>query len=131
VLAAYRCLRDAGVLEFRGARVPARPRRAGDVGGAAPGVGRAGGLQVRCGVLGWPRCSYPRDSIVSGEAIAVSIWRTWNWGFSWTPRGGWSFILRSGPAIRLTLLDGRRVTVGVDDPAAALTAFGLIHAQIG
>ena len=57
--------------------------------------------------------------------MTVSIWRTWNCGVSWTPRGGWVFVLRSGPALRLTLTNGRHVTVGVTDAHAALNALGL------
>lgn len=83
------------------------------------------GVQIRCGVLGWPRFTYPRQRIASGEILGVSIWRNWNCGISWTPRGGWTFTLRSGPAIRLTLTNGRRITVGVTDPHAALTALHL------
>lgn len=83
------------------------------------------GVQVRCGVFGWPRFAYPRERISAGAIVAVSLWRTWNCGVSWTPRGGWAFLLRSGPAMRLTLTNGRRVTVGVTDPQAALDALGL------
>ena len=83
------------------------------------------GVQVRFGVFGWPRFSYPRERIAGAEIMTVSIWRTWNCGVSWTPRGGWVFVLRSGPALRLTLTDGRHVTVGVTDAHAALNALGL------
>ena len=86
------------------------------------------GVQVRCGALGWPRFSYPRATIAAGEIVPVSIWRTWNWGLNWTPRAGWAFVLRSGPALRLTLTNGRVITVGVADPAAALAALGLTAA---
>lgn len=82
------------------------------------------GVQVRCGVFGWPRFDYPRERISGAEIVTVSIWRTWNWGINWTPHGGWAFVLRSGPAVRLTLTTGRRVTIGVVDPQAALAALG-------
>jgi hypothetical protein len=82
------------------------------------------GVQVRCGVFGWPRFGYPRERISGAEIVAVSIWRSWNSGLNWTPRGGWTFVLRSGPAVRLTLTTGRRVTIGVTDPQAALAALG-------
>src|SRR3954453_4711664 len=81
------------------------------------------GVQVRCGVFGWPRFTYPRELIAGAEIVAVSAWRTWNW-ISWTRRGGWTFFVRSGPALRVTLTDGRKLTVGVADPAAALAALG-------
>jgi hypothetical protein len=83
------------------------------------------GVQIRCGVFGWPRFGYPRERIAGGEIVTVSIWRSWNSGLNWTPRGGWTFVLRSGPAVRLTLTNGRRVTIGVADPQAALAALGL------
>jgi hypothetical protein len=83
------------------------------------------GVQVYCGVFGWPRFAYPRERITGSEVVDVSIWRSWNYGVNWTPRGGWAFVLRSGPALRLTLTNGRRMTVGVTDPRAALDALGL------
>lgn len=79
------------------------------------------GVQVHCGVFGWPRFTYSRERISGAEIVAVSIWQTWNW----TPRGGWQFVLRTGPALRLALNTGRHVTVGVTDPHAALAALGL------
>lgn len=83
------------------------------------------GAHIRCGVLGWPRFTFPRERIAHGEIVTVSIWRSWTWGINWTPRGGWAFFLRSGPAVRLTLTNGRQVTIGVTDPSAALAALGL------
>lgn len=82
------------------------------------------GVQVRCGPFGWPRFTYPPSAVTAVEVVEVSIWKTWNWGLNWTPRLGWSLLLRSGPALRLTLTSGRKVTVGVADPAAALAALG-------
>lgn len=87
------------------------------------------GVQIRCGVFGWPRFAYPRDRIAGAEIVAVSLWQSWNWGLSWTPRSGWVFVLRSGPALRLTLTNGRRVTVGVADPHAALAALDLATSE--
>ena len=84
------------------------------------------GVQVRCGVFGWPRFDYQRERISSADVVTVSIWRSWNSGINWTPRGGWAFVLRSGPALRLTLTNGRRVTVGLTDPQNALDALGLV-----
>jgi hypothetical protein len=89
------------------------------------------GLQVRGGALGWPRFAYPRERISAGEILAVSIWRTPCWGPGWTPRGGWVFVLCSGPAVRLTLTNGRRVTIGVPDPQAAMTALNLAVSGVG
>src|SRR3954466_13775955 len=80
------------------------------------------GVQVRCGAVGWPRFNYPRGRIAAVDIVSVSPWKSWNYGLVWTPTGGWSFVLRSGPALRLTLTNGRLVTVGVNDPQAAMTA---------
>jgi hypothetical protein len=63
------------------------------------------GVQIRCGVFGWPRFVYPRERIAAAEVVAVSIWHSWNAGINWTPRGGW-------------------VTVGVTDPDVARAALG-------
>jgi hypothetical protein len=83
------------------------------------------GVQVYCGAFGWPRFTYPRERITGCEVVEVSIWRSWNYGVNWTPRGGWAYVLRSGPALRLTLTNGRHVTVGVTDAQAALDALGV------
>jgi hypothetical protein len=80
------------------------------------------GVQVRCGAIGWPRFSYPRERIADVAVVTVSPWKSWEYGLVWTPTGGWSFVLRGGPALRLTLTNGRLVTVGVNDPQAAMTA---------
>lgn len=82
------------------------------------------GVQVRWGVFGWPGRTYPQEQIAAVEVAEVSPWKSWDYGTVWTPRGGWSFVLRSGPALRLTLTNQRRVTVGVEDPQAALAALG-------
>jgi hypothetical protein len=44
------------------------------------------------------------------------------WGVFWSPRRGLRLTLRSGPALRLLLENGRRVTISVPDPAAAVAA---------
>jgi hypothetical protein len=79
------------------------------------------GVQVHCGVFGWPRFTYSRERISGADIVTVSVWNTWNW----TPRGGWQFFIRSGPALRLALSSGRRVTIGVTDAQAALAALAL------
>lgn len=83
------------------------------------------GVQVRCGAIGWPRFSYPRARIAAVAIVTVSPWKSWDYGLVWTRTGGWNFVLRSGAALRLTLTNGRLVTVGVDDPQAAVTALGI------
>jgi hypothetical protein len=80
------------------------------------------GVHIRCGVFGWPRFTYRHERIASTEIVTVSIWQSWNSGINWSPRAGWTFALRSGPAVRLTLLNGRLVTFGVSDPQLAIAA---------
>jgi hypothetical protein len=82
------------------------------------------GVQVRCGAIGWPRFTFPTERIAAVDIVKVSPWTSWDYGLMWTP-AGWNFVMRSGPALRLTLTNRRRVTVGVDDPLAALAALGV------
>ena len=88
------------------------------------------GVHVRWGVFGRPSFNYPPERVAAVDIVTVSPWTTWEYGTVWTPRGGWSFVMRSGPALRLTLTNGRRVTVGVVDPQAALTALGMGRADM-
>lgn len=88
------------------------------------------GVQVRWGAFGWPRFDYPPEWIAEVDIVTVSPWTTWEYGILWTPRGGWSFVMRSGPALRLTLTNGRHVTFGVVDPQAVLTALGMDRAGV-
>jgi len=78
------------------------------------------GFTIRWGSFGWPRCSYPLDRIARAEVIDLS-WLRVSWGFWWTP---WrtSCTLRSGPTVRLSLTNGRIVTVTVPEPATAVAA---------
>ena len=81
------------------------------------------GFTIRWGTFGWPRCSYSLDQIERAEVIDLPWWRV-SFGFWWTPRRT-SCTLRSGPTVRLSLSNGRIVTVSVPEPAAAVAA---IHA---
>lgn len=78
------------------------------------------GFTIRWGPFGWPRCNYPLDRIVRAEVVDLPWWRV-SWGFWWTPRRT-SCTVRNGPTVRLSLSDGRIVTVTVPDPAAAVAA---------
>ncbi|MFF5082418.1 hypothetical protein ACFY36_35685 [Actinoplanes sp. NPDC000266] len=79
------------------------------------------GVSVRCGVAGWPRRTYHLKEIASAEVVDLppSLWRL-PLGFWWTPSHTY-YAVRSGPALRLTLHSGHRVTITVPDPHAALT----------
>jgi hypothetical protein len=46
----------------------------------------------------------------------------WGWGISWSPRQGLWLTLRTGPALRLTLTNGRRVTISTPLPENAVRA---------
>lgn len=77
------------------------------------------GVTVHYGVFGWPRFRYPVARIRHVEATRVTT-AQWAWGLSWSPRRGLMLTLRNGPAIRLELVSGRRVTIGVADADAAV-----------
>lgn len=44
----------------------------------------------------------------------------WGWGIYWSPRRGLMLTLHSGPALRLVLTNGRRITVSTPDPGLAV-----------
>jgi hypothetical protein len=77
------------------------------------------GITVHFGVFGWPRFRYPMHRIEHVEAIEVSQWA---WGMYWSPRRGLMLTLRTGPALRLTLTNGRKVTISTPQPQAAILA---------
>ena len=79
-----------------------------------------GGVTARFGTLRFPRFHYPIEAIASARPATISPWATP--GIFWTHRDGLRLALRSGPAVRLALVSGRRVTVGVGDADLALRA---------
>ena len=79
------------------------------------------GITVHFGVLGWPRFRYPMHRIQQVEAIEVPRSQWW-WGMYWSPRRGLMLTLRTGPALRLTLTNGRKVTISTPQPQAAIHA---------
>jgi hypothetical protein len=79
------------------------------------------GVTVSFGVFGWPRFRYTIDRIERAEAITVPS-SQWAWGIYWWPRNGLMLTLRAGPALQLTLTNGRKVTVSTPDPEAAADA---------
>ena len=78
------------------------------------------GLDIRWGLVGWPRCTYALDQIARAEVIDLPWWRV-SFGLWWTPRRT-SCTIRSGPTLRLLLTNGRIVTVTVPDPELAARA---------
>lgn len=78
------------------------------------------GLDVRWGLIGWPRCTYRLDQIASAEVVDLPLHRV-SYGLWWTPRRT-NHTIRTGPTVRVTLTSGRIVTVTVPDPARAVEA---------
>jgi hypothetical protein len=79
------------------------------------------GVTVHFGVFGWPRLRYPLHRILRADVVDVPA-SHWTWGVHWTPRRGTMLTLCGGPALRLTLVSGRTVTISTPDPAAAAAA---------
>lgn len=77
------------------------------------------GVTARFGVCGWPRFRYPIGRIREAEAISIPS-SQWAWGMYWSPQKGLMLTLRTGPALRLTLSNGRRITISTPNPAAAV-----------
>ena len=78
------------------------------------------GVNARFGTLRLPRFRYAVETIVSARPTTIQPWATP--GIFWTHRDGLRLALRSGPALRLTLNTGRRITIAVDDAGSALEA---------
>lgn len=85
------------------------------------------GVTINFGVFGWPRFRYPIQRIQLAEAITIPS-SQWAWGIYWSPRRGLMLTLRTGPALRLILTNGRTVTISTPEPEAAVIA---IHRQRG
>lgn len=82
------------------------------------------GVAVNWGLAGWPRATYALGEIKEASAVTVPWWAV-SFGFWWTPSRTVCTV-RSGPALRLELHTGRRVTITVPDPHAAVAALGLV-----
>ncbi len=79
------------------------------------------GVRVHFGALGWPRFRYPLERIRVTEAVDVPFSHA-VWGMHWWPQRGVMLTLCAGPALRLTLANGRRITISTPNPAAAAEA---------
>jgi len=79
------------------------------------------GVTVHFGAVGWPRFRYSLQRIERAEAVTIPLsW--WAWGIYWSPRRGLMLTLCTGPALRLTLTNGRKVTISTPQPEAAVAA---------
>lgn len=79
------------------------------------------GVTVHFGAFGWPRFRYRAEQIARAEAIDVPP-TMWTWGMYWTPTRGLMLTLKGGPALRLTLTTGRRITISTPHPQDAVVA---------
>lgn len=78
------------------------------------------GFDIRWGLVGWPHLAYELDEIAGAEVIDIPWYRV-TYGVWWTPKRT-SCTVRSGPTVRLTLTNGRIVTVTVPQPELAVDA---------
>ncbi len=81
------------------------------------------GLTVAFGRFAWPRRVIPLADVADASAIVVEPLEWGGWGYRWIPWANASAaVLRRGPGIALTLRDGRRFAVTVDDAVAGARA---------
>ena len=85
-------------------------------------------VSVRFTPVGRPRRIIPLTEIASVEAIMVDPMTWGGWGYRWIPWAHASAaVLRKGPGIEISLKDGRRFAVTVEDAVVgAQTISGLI-----
>lgn len=80
-------------------------------------------LVVAFGPLRWPRRRVALADVRDARAIVVEPLEWGGWGYRWMPWVGASAaVVRRGPGIALTLHDGRRFAVTVDDAVAGAQA---------
>jgi hypothetical protein len=78
-------------------------------------------LEVRCGHIGLPRRRIPLAQVVDADFAPTVTPRQWGgWGYRWRPEIGTAVIVRRGEGVVLSLGDGRKFTVTVDDAEAAV-----------
>ncbi|CAM5615122.1 Lipoprotein OS=Streptomyces alboniger OX=132473 GN=CP975_03950 PE=4 SV=1 [Streptomyces alboniger] len=80
-------------------------------------------LEVRCGHLGLPRRHIPLSHVVGADFAPAVTPRQWGgWGYRWRPEKGTAVVVRRGEALVLSLGDGHKFTVTVDDAESAVRA---------
>ena len=78
-------------------------------------------LDVRCGHMGVPRRHIPLSHVASADFVPRVTPRQWGgWGCRWRPEQGTAVVVRRGEGLVVTLEDGGKFTVTVDDAAAAV-----------
>ncbi|MFJ6215936.1 hypothetical protein ACIQGZ_21760 [Streptomyces sp. NPDC092296] len=77
-------------------------------------------LEVRCGHVGLPRRRIPLRDVVDASFQPCTPMQWGGWGYRYRQSHGAAVVVRKGPALVLELGGGRRFTVTVDDPEAAV-----------
>ncbi len=78
-------------------------------------------MEVRCGHIGRPRRRIRLAEVTSAEFVPSITPQQWGgWGHRWRPEKGTAIIVRRGEGVALTLGDGKRFTVTVDDAEDAV-----------
>ncbi|WP_327358532.1 hypothetical protein [Streptomyces sp. NBC_01304] len=78
-------------------------------------------LEVRCGHMGLPRRRIPLSHVVGADFAPRVTPQQWGgWGYRWRPEKGTAVVVRRGEGVVLSLGDGRKFTVTVDDAEAAV-----------
>ncbi|MGW6055611.1 hypothetical protein [Streptomyces sp. NPDC055189] len=78
-------------------------------------------LEVRCGHMGVPRRRILLSHVVGADFAQVVCPRQWGgWGYRSRPELGTAVVVRRGEGLVLSLGDGRKFTVTVDDAEAAV-----------
>jgi len=77
-------------------------------------------LEVRCGHVGLPRRRILLREVVSVTHQPCLPMHWGGWGYRYRQSHGAAVVVRKGPALVLELGGGRRFTVTVDDPEAAV-----------
>ncbi|MGA4843534.1 hypothetical protein [Streptomyces sp. G45] len=78
-------------------------------------------LEVRCGHIGLPRRRIPLSHVVGADFAPAVTPRHWGgWGYRWRPEQGTAVIVRRGEGVVLSLGDGHKFTVTVDNAESAV-----------
>ncbi|MFD5697126.1 hypothetical protein [Streptomyces lasiicapitis] len=78
-------------------------------------------LEVRCGHIGVPRRRILLSHVVGADFAPAVTPRQWGgWGYRWRPEQGTAVVVRRGEGLVLSLGDGRKFTVTVDNAEMAV-----------
>lgn len=77
-------------------------------------------LEVRCGHMGLPRRRIPLAHVSHVEVAHVTPRHWGGWGYRWRPEKGTAVVVRRGEGVVVSMQDGHRFTITVDDAEAAV-----------